>query len=431
MTYENRHIQSRHIQSEEQHLYNHLLGAVQSETADQLMARFGALFVEGVTYPDGAILADLDNLVLGTDAEQEFRFVLNRAVHILTNRWQGRPQSRHAVMGLVNLLESPPTLPIGSHTRGRSIKRLRELMKQFLDTEQYLALKRLATVMSQDTDESLSQPLGRLIRRYPYLYSHCLISEGSSQEDHQSVRTLQDEAQYRYEVDLSRYVTYQLRRSDLLQSSSEHSVGRILHPVNNPTLLTEAEVRESLRHFVGKVDGRSTHRDLAHRFLDHTRFDGPVIRTFGSFKRDLYDYLTGAVDPEYGRRQFNQQLCGQLQMVLPDHDGQPVSELMMMRLCSQILSFLVVESPQQPNHFVFVDLISNIGPMCTTSLLLRILLICRKMKPYLEKRFSILFGHYESCSQSSVEWLVAAMENLNIAMSTNFGNMNVAFVNRI
>jgi hypothetical protein len=422
MTHEN-----RLIGAEEQHLYNHFLTFVQAETTEQLIGRVRQLFIEGLSYPDGGLVADLDTLLLANDTDQEFRFILNRCIHILTNRWQGRPQSQHAIPELISLLESPPTLPITNHTRSRSIKRLRELMRQFVETEQYLALKRLATVMSQESELLAAQPLGKLIRRYPYLYSHCLISEGSSHEDQQSVRNLQEDAQYRFEVDLSRYVTYQVRKSELLQNASETSVGRILYPVKNPTLLTDMEVCGSLRHFVGKIDGRSTHRDLAHRFLDHTQH----TTSFKCFKDDLYEYLVAAVDPEYGRRQFNQQLYLLLQSTLPEYHEQPVNELLVMRLCSQILSFLVVESSHQPKHFVFVDLISNMGPMLTTSLLLRILLICRKIKPYLEKRFSILFGHYESYSQTSVEWLVAAMENLNIALSTNFGNMNVAFVNRI
>jgi hypothetical protein len=422
MTYTN-----RRISAEEQRLYNHFLTFVQSETPDQLIGRVRQLLIEGLSYPDASILHDLDMLLMDADSEQNFRFVLNRCIHILSNRWQGRPQVQSWIPELVNLLESSPTLPITNHTRARSIKRLRELVRQFLETEQHLSLKRLATVMSQDPEHTASQPLGQLMRRYPYLYAHCLIPEGASHEDQQSVRNLQEEAQYRFEIDLSRYVTYQVRKSELLQSASDTTVGRILYPVKNPTLLTEAEVCESLRHFVGKVDGRSTHRELANRFLDHTQY----TTTFKGFKDDLYEYLVGAVEPEYGRRQFNKLLYLQLQTTLPELNYQPMNELMLMRLCSQIFSFLVVESQQQPRHFVFVDLIANLGPMMTTSLLLRLLLICRKIKPYLEKRFSILFSHYESHTQSTVEWLVAAMENLNIALSTNFGNMNVAFVNRI
>ena len=137
------------------------------------------------------------------------------------------------------------------------------------------------------------------------------------------------------------------------------------------------------------------------------------------------------IDPEYGRRQFNNQLYNQLRQTLPESDDQKLNDFLLVRTCSQLLNFLVVESPQRPNHFVFVDLISNIGSTLTTGLLLKIVLICRKVKPYLEKRFSILFNHYEFCRRDGVQWLVEAMETLNLALSTNFSTIDLSFINQI
>jgi hypothetical protein len=150
-----------------------------------------------------------------------------------------------------------------------------------------------------------------------------------------------------------------------------------------------------------------------------------------AFKDDLYEYLVSTIDPAYGQRQFNQQLYQQLQDTLPKQNHCPLNGFLILRLCSQLINFLVVESAQSPRHFIFADLISNLGPTLTTGLLLKILLICRKVRPHLEKRLSILFNHYESYTRDSVEWLVLVMENLNLALTTNFGNINLAFVNFI
>jgi hypothetical protein len=49
----------------------------------------------------------------------------------------------------------------------------------------------------------------------------------------------------------------------------------------------------------------------------------------------------------------------------------------------------------------------------------------------LEKRFSILFNHYESSQRDAVQWLVHAMENLNVALSTNFSTIDLSFINQI
>jgi hypothetical protein len=55
-------------------------------------------------------------------------------------------------------------------------------------------------------------------------------------------------------------------------------------------------------------------------------------------------------------------------------------------------------------------------------------LLCRKVKPYLERRLSILFSHYEGYSRETVQWLVLALENVNVALSTNFGTVDLSFI---
>lgn len=415
----------RLVTQEEQKLYDHLLSVVQTESADQVLDRIRNLIIEGTSYPDRDITRSLDQIVLTESSAQEFQFILNRCCHILTNRWQGRPTTQYAIPQLISILESSPAKPT-DFTRSKANRQLRELVQQFQGTDQFSALRRLSRVLEQQNivPEPENQPLGTLIRRYPYLYPHCLVTEGSSVEDQQSVRTLQTSMQHRYELDLSQFVTYQVRRS---ARSLQSQAARTHYAVPNPTFLDEPQLCAALKQFTGKVRNGCTHKDLANRFLVHNTDQ----KSFGHFKDDLYEYLIDAVDPEYGRRQFNNQLYQQLRVILPDNDRSDFNEFLLLRTCSQLLNFLIVQSPNQPNHFVFVDMLSNLGAINTTSLLLKLVLLCRKVKPYLEKRFSILFNHYESHTQNSVHWLVMAMEHLNIALSTNFGGMNLALVNSL
>jgi hypothetical protein len=420
----------RPIDQSEQQLYDHLLRLVQSELPGQLISRFRALFIDGVGYPDAEITAAIDKIATSKAAEQEFRFVLNRCCHILINRWQTRPQLQAAIPELVALCEATPTRSITEYSRSRSIRRVRELVKGFVDSEQFVTLRRLSQVMSQTGDLNhppAHEPIGALIRRYPYLYEHCLLTEGSTYEQQQTIRQLQAKAQHQYEVDLSQYVTYQVRRSQSDHDAMSSSVHRILQPIKNPTLLNDQQLCSALKQFAGKSQGAGTYRDSAQRFLTHTS----QAPSYQSFKDDLYQYITSSVDSEYGRRQFNNQLYTQLKNTLPESHNQKLNDFLLVRTCSQLLNFLVVESPQKPNHFIFVDLISNIGSTLTTGLLLKIVLICRKVKPCLEKRFSILFNHYELCRRDGVQWLVEAMETLNLALSTNFSTIDLSFVNQI
>jgi hypothetical protein len=98
------------------------------------------------------------------------------------------------------------------------------------------------------------------------------------------------------------------------------------------------------------------------------------------------------------------------------------------RTCNQVLNFMVIESKQRPNHSVFMDLLNNVGSTLTVGLLLKVVLLCNKVKPYLERRLSILFQHYESQARGSVDWLVRCLEKLNLAWTAHFSAQNLSYV---
>ncbi len=416
----------RQTSLEEQQLYDHLLYCVQVESASQLIERFQRLFLDGARYVDPQVWMALEKLAMDKRAEQEFKFVINRCCHILINRWQLQPHLQGSIQELVALFENPPD---PTKVQSRGARRMRQLVQLFTETEQYVTLQRLSRVMSETAEANTngSKQVGALIQRYPYLYEHCLLSEDSSYEHQQTVRQIQSRVQRRFEFDLSQYVTYQVRRAQALRSPSKEGMERIIQPVKNPTLLSDRELGVALKQFVGKVQGSCTYRDIAQSFLTHTT----QTSSYKEFKEDLYEYLTASIDPAFGKRQFNDRLYTHLKSTLPHSESQRPSEFLIVRTCSQLLNFLVVESPQRPNHFTFVDLITNLGATLTTGLLLKIVLLCRKVKPYLEKRFSILFNHYESSTRDGVPWLVTSLENLNIAFSVHFGSADLSCLNQI
>jgi len=418
----------RHITPDEQRIYDHLLHWIDRETPEEMLERFHALFIEGGNYPDSEVATSLDRVVSSRAAVDEFRYVLNRCCHILVNRWQASYQNRMAIPRLVEMFESVPSSGyVSTRVRARSLKRQRELIRDFTETEQYHTLYRLARVLSQAAEaNSANRTLGTLIRRYPYLYEHCLLSEDSSSEHKSTVRQIQAEMQRKFEIDLSQYVTYQVRRaqSEAVSRVLTTPSSRIIQPVPNPTLLSEQEFKQAIKHYVGRVDGSRSYKDMAHSFLVQSTHNP----TFRHFKDDLYDYITASVAGDYGRRKFNRQLSTHLESILPESNSQKLNDFLMVRTCSQLFNFLVVEGMQSPNHFVFVDLLTNLGPILTTGILLKIVLLCRKVKPVLERRFSILFSHYEEHARDMVQWLVMAMENLHLALSANFGSVDLSFI---
>ncbi|MBD2041144.1 AAA-like domain-containing protein [Microcoleus sp. FACHB-672] len=419
--------ENRRTSSDEQALYDHLLYTVQIESPSQSIERFRKLFIDGTEYSDTEIAEALDRIINSLRNDQDFKYILNRCCHILINRWQMHSQQQSVVADVVALFKDSPAFYRAQNTRSKSIKRLREQVSLFTKSEEYQTLQRLIQVVSA-SPESETKPvnlsLGRMISRYPYLYTHSLLSQDSSYEHQQTIRHIQSEKQWQFEVNLSHYVTYLVRRVQVAAKASSTKAARIIQPVPNPTLLTDRELYLALRQFVGKVEGSYTYRDLAQVFLTHTS----QTQTYRDFKADLYEYLIGSIEPDYGKRQFNSRLSKQLKNTCPESDSHKLNDFLLMRTCTQLFNFLVVESSQSPNHYVFIDLISNIGPLGTTSLLLKIVLLSRHVKPYLEKRLSILFNHYESHKVNEILWFVKSLENLNVALVINFGSVDLSFI---
>ncbi len=412
---------------EKQKIYQHLLHFVQIESPSQMLVRFKALFINGFDYPELDILLALDQITTSENVEQEFNFFLNRCCHILINRWHMQPQIHSFIPDLITLFQSSPSRHKIISIREKAIRRLHMLVKNFIQSEQYVALRRLTQVISHNkTQRNVHQPLAMLIRRYPYLYEHCLLTEDSTIEHKWTVKKIKAEVQKDFELDLSRYVTWKVRCHQASQINKNNNTNKLLLPVDNPTLLSEANLNAALTQFMGRVEGDYTYQELARRFLNYTQ-----ASCYGAFKDEFYEYLTSGIDREYGKLQFNQRLYKQLQSNLIDADDQKMNEFLLVRTCSQLLNFLVVESATSPQHFTFIDLIANQGTLITTGLLLKIVLICRKVKPYLTKRFAILFNHYESATTSGIVWLVETLEQLNIAYSIHFGNVDISYFNQL
>jgi hypothetical protein len=414
--------------ADEQYLYSHLLTCVAVESPDALIDRFQALFLDGFGYPDRDVVVALDTILAAPDIEDYFRFILNRCCHILINRWQTNKQLQPAIPILIDLFSSELPNRLPELSRARSVRRLRQVTKDFLDSEQYLALRRLARVIEarQSAKVQFVQPeplpLGSLINRYPYLYEHCLVTEDSDLQHQHLIRAMQVEAQHQFEVDLSHYVTYRVRQANL-QRQGQTSLAH-LRTVPNPTLLSDRDLVISLRQFARRRDQGSSYRDTAQRFLMNYSHS----RSFRQFKEDLFDYILADVDASYSQRQFKAMLHEHLFTTFADSDSKPVNDFLRVRTCSNLFNFLVIDPAAGRQHYIFLDLINNLGPVHTTGLLLRVLLICHKVRPFLERRFSILFNHYETASSEAVDWLVKVLENINIALSLNFGTLDLSHV---
>lgn len=412
---------------EEEVLYEHLLYCVKKELPEQLIERCRLLFMKGTGYPEAEIAEAIYRIATAKVNQQQLNLILNRCCHILINQWQRRHKA--AIPKLIALFKHPLSITGTQGLQSHPCKELQELVQRFTESKEYEALQRLfipGFEQSSAAPKPIERPLGQIISRYPYLYNHCLLRDDSPLEHKKNVEQLQAQRQRQFEIQLSQYATYLVRRASIERQASSMREPKIIQPLRNPTLLSDRELFIALRQFVGKIDGSHTYRDLAQVFLART-FKTPSYR---DFKKDLYEYLIASIKPEYGRHQFNQRLAIHLDNTFPEFDAQKVNNILLVQTCRHLFNFLVA-NPQQPEHLFFIDLISNNGSLRTMGLLLKIALLSRQVKPHLEKRFSILFNHYESQAINDILWFVESLENLNIALVVNFGAVDLSFINKI
>lgn len=399
--------------SDEDYLYNHWIKCANTEKPSQLIDRFDTLLIDGNGYPDAAVWEALTRIVMTPTATENFRFVLNRTCHILVNRWLQNPQLQGYVPELVDLMASPCDLPM----RSRVTLRLRSLVNQFLTTEEYATLKRLAQVVRKPVVERKQveekRQLGDFLHRYPALYDYCLLTDTSTDDEKQRIQQMRIESQRHYEDELTQYLAY--RRWQDAPSQSRWTT-----PVPaNPTLLKARQIDQAVTHFVGLDGETKDYRTAAHDFITHSA----KVQSYQAYKEEFYQYLTDSIPAQYGSRHFNDRLYRYLQGTLATNNKQRPNPMMVLSTVRKLLNFLVIDSPEHPNHAVFLDLLGNLGVTRTVGLLLKLVLVCRKAKTYLEKRLAILFQHYQASTED--RWLIDVMEHVAIAFGIHFGNVHV------
>ncbi len=410
---------------EEEKLYDYLLQCAQTEPPAKVIERFRHLFIRGTSNQNPSLRLALEKIVSSPHAEQEFKFFLNRCCYIIIDCWQLQSELKQAIPKLIAQFEDASP-PVGAHSR--TSRKIRQLVQNFTKSEQCIKLRRLARLLEQEQNNHTQfKCLGDLIQRYPFLHQHCLLSEDSSQEFKRTVRKIQKKWQRRYELDLSRYVTYRVRLVQTVRSykaANQRKIPKeIIKPFPNPTWLSDRELDLAIKQYLGKVEKGYSYRDLSQNFLNN------LARSpdYKSFKKDLYEYLISSVDSLSDGPDLNQKLYRYLQDILIDYHSQKLNEFLLIRTCTQLLQFLV-DGQIHLDPDLFISSIGHLGETKLIGLLLKIVLLCSKTKPYLEKRFSILFARYESSPLEEVPWLIKSLENWQIASSIHFGSVDLSLL---
>ena len=416
------------IEEEEALLYKSIKDWLKKDSSDLIIEKFRYLFIKGNGCScDRARLA-LEKILNYKNIKKEFNFIFNRCCQLIINEWHRHPILKIKIPLLIGQISlASPNI----FTQSRSTKKLRLLIIDFKDSEQYLKLKRLSNLIRQSqSKKSLAKhtTVANLIPRYPYLHQQYLLGEDSSYEYKQTITNIKKGIQHRYELDLSRYITYKVRLIEIVRQykiERKNKISKkIIQPVPNPTLLSDRQLDRGLRYYLGTIENSDTCRNLADKFQDRLIF----FDSHQEFKQQLLNYLMAGLNCQYSIEILKPKIANYLDGILPNIHANKVDNFTLLRTCSLLCKFLIVDSYRDLNHYLFVDAIANLGEIKVVGLLLKIILLCDKVKPYLEQRLAILFTYYESFTSNGVVWLIDVLEQLQLALSVNFGKIDLSWI---
>ncbi|NEO83278.1 MAG: hypothetical protein F6J87_03300 [Spirulina sp. SIO3F2] len=366
----------------------------------------------------GEINETIAALVLDRAAAEQFPTVLLKSFYHIVDVWQLNPQSRHLIPQLATLFEQLPTV---GFRQARVIRRLRELVALFKESDAFGMLQRLGQLY-QKPEADPEQPLITLLPRYASLYPYLVLPAQSEYELSRTIRYCQERRQQHYGMRLTRFLMYQARLAQVAKARQlSHGAGRVLRRESNPTLLGDRELGLALRYFWQSTQGQNTQSHLAQRL----RHDIPHLSSYQEFKDKLYQYLAepNATDPAVV---FQKTLQAQLQQTLPHYETRRPTDSLSLRTATKLLNFLVVESAQQRQHYVLIETLANLGATFTVGLLWKLLLLCPPLVTELDKRLALLFDNYAQFPQGEVSWLIQLLETYHLASSIYAGQTDLS-----
>lgn len=406
---------------DEPHLvFTHLRDCLAREEPERVIERYRKLFIQGTAYPTPRILGALERFAARSQnprEREEFVAFVGRCWYLAINHWLETSERQRAIPLLTALFDDMPP-PVKS----RSVNRLREAVRAFLPSSQCLRLRRLGRLIERYQPEgSLQKPkdagtVGSALMRYPFLYEQCYLREDDCKPYRRRILQAREANQKRFEEQLARYAIELIRErygtGRLRDLDDPLAQERTFKAVQNPTLLSEENLLESLRLFLCVEDGATSQRDAAQSF----RLRAAQCRTYRYFKGLLADYTAAAAKPGYVKQRFGQTLRQFFDRLQPHRNDESPDEALQQRTYCQLLNFLVVESSQTPNNYLFLDEIAQQGALKTIDVLLRIVLLApEKAAPHLERRFAILFDRYDGEPREEVPWLIKSLEFWQIA----------------
>ena len=387
---------------------------------------FSSLFFQG-----RSDLVEIDRalevIITSSWGQQNFNLIINNCCYLIIDCWSTEPKSLLFLEELVAVLDSVESLP-KSYDRRRN--KIRQLIKDYRQTELYVKLQFLVTLFNSELTTKLDTEalLSSLIPRYSYLYPYLLPDYEQISKLENLVTKLQEDCQKSFEFKLSQYIIYRTRLKQVASMKLlSRGADKVIYQSENPTLLSEKKTIITMKQYINKIERENTLLQLSQQFVSRNQ----IRNSYKEFKVDLYQYLIYDFQPRRSSYQFNHKLKQKIDSIFPQSNERTINQTLILQTCRQLLSFIILESAPSRNTKQFTELIKYFGTTQTVYLLIKIILICPEAKPDLAKKIFGLYLEYHGQKIKDTSWLVKILEQLLIAFSLYFGKIDVSIAKTI
>lgn len=390
----------RSIQESQEVIFRYLLTIVKEWQPSEVLGEFKRLFIYHVDSNSSEALQALYEIVFANN-DQEFRNTLKRSCYILINNWDATRQHQ-PIRELVHLFEDST---VTRQTASPTLKRLRQWLYNFAKSKDYDDLKLFVAKYDDQPEQA------HWSQRYTsYLLVPQYTDLQNPREQREAARALAKQLRDKFKFDLAMYIA----RS---QSGSQPPQGK---SSQNPTTLGDGVLR--LIKTVVARRGPFSYVNLANIFINQTR-----DLKYRDFKKSLLEYLLFSINNPELVELLRKRLPEKLDALYERYNDDPIHSALLLRTCNRLIDFLTIENGQEPSA-LFAQLLSQGNPLTIVIVLLKIILICRNARTYLEMRIAELVRYYGNYPEEECQWIVHFMEVFNITFTIYAENVRYNLV---
>lgn len=382
------------IEHSQESIYDYFLDIVKTCSADFVLQEFARLFIQSAGSERSDVSQALHELTFANN-EETFRNTLKRTCYILVNNWDTSRNYR-AIQDLIKLF-SDPTLQ--KYTASTALRRVRTWVSKFVQSQDFKELELFAARHVPDRYSHWKH------RYSSFLLATQYTNPQNSLEQRRAARMLSRKLREQFKFKLAMYVAH----------SQTTSLGATSKEDLNPTALGEEALL--LIKALAVRRGSYSYTNLARLFLSQTKH-----LAYGDFKRSLQNYLTFSVGDVNIATTLSQRLADQFENLYVDMDEEPVTSPLLLKTCKRIIELLTTENHQDPSP-LFVSLVSSSSPLVWALMLLKIILICPQIRPYLEACVARIIQYYEPVPADDCQWVIHFIEVLNIVLAIHADNV--------